>query len=104
MLAFLLTLVIVGVSGWVAFAGALYGFELKCDELCSNTPAAWREDRDAWQWSALGWFSVGLFACALLLFAAVVARRRVVALLALGGWVTIGVAFLVLLDGSRLAN
>ena len=104
MLAFLLTLVVVGVSGWAAFAGALYGFGLKCDDLCSSTPAAWREDRDAWQWSALGWFSVGLFACALLLFAALVARRRIVAWLALGGWLAIGVAFLVLLDGSRLAN
>ena len=104
MLAFLLTLVIVGLSGWAGFAGALYGFGLRCDELCSNTPASWREDRDAWQWSALGWSSVGLFACALLLFAALVARRAVVAWLAVGGWLAIGVAFLVLLDGSRLSN
>lgn len=102
LLAFLLTLVIVGLSSVTAFLGTLYGFGLKCDDLCSNTPGSWSEDRDAWQWSALGWSSVGLFGCALLLCGALIARRGLLAWLAAGGWVVIGVAFLVLLDGSSV--
>ena len=94
-LALLLTLVIVAISGVVAFVGTLYGFGLKCDELCSRTPESWREERDAWQWDVLGWSSIGLFGCALLFVAALVARQRVLAQVTAGGWMALGITFLV---------
>ena len=103
LLALLLTLLVVAISGWAALVGWLWGFGLKCDESCSDIGGAWREDSDAWQWSALGWSGIGVLSCALLLFTALIARRRALAWLAAGGWVALGVAFLVLLDGSGLS-
>jgi hypothetical protein len=102
-LALLVTLVIVAISGCVAFVGTLYGFGLKCDDLCSNTPDSWGEDPDAWQWRALGWSSAGAFGCALLFFAALIARQRVLAQVTAGGWVALGIAFLVLWNGSGIS-
>jgi hypothetical protein len=96
-------LLIVAISGWAALAGTVFGFGLKCGDSCSNIGGAWREDPDSWQWSALGWSGIGVFSSALLLLAALIARRRVLAWIAAGGWVALGVAFLVLLDGSGLA-
>ncbi len=100
-LALLLTLVIVAISRCAAFVGTLYGFGLKCDDLCSNTGESWSVERDAWQWRALGWSSVGLFACALLFFAALIARQRVLARVTAGGWLALAIAFLVLANGAR---
>ena len=98
----LVTLLILLVSGWAALAGAFWGFGLKCDDSC-GTPPPWRDDPDAWQWSALGWSGIGAFSCALLLFFAVIARRRVLGWVAAGGSAALGVTFLLLLDGSGLA-
>ena len=104
-MALLLTLVIVAISGWAALAGAVWGFGLKCDDSCSDTGGAWRNSPDSWQWSALGLSGIGVFICALLLFAALLTREPpVLAWLAVGGWVALGVAHLVLLDGSGLAD
>jgi hypothetical protein len=101
-LALLLTLVIVAISGCAAFVGTLYGFGLKCDESCSKIGGSWSVERDAWQWDALGWCSVGVFGCALLFFAALIARRRVLAQVTAGGWVALGIAFLVLWNGAGI--
>jgi hypothetical protein len=97
----LLALLIVLVSGWAAFVGTFWGFGLKCDDSCSTLPG-WQEDADAWQWSALGWSSIGTFVCALLLLGALIARRRALAWVAAGGSVALGLAFLALLDDSGL--
>jgi hypothetical protein len=102
-LALLLTLVIVAISGCVAFVGTLYGFGLKCDESCSKIAESWSEERDAWQWGALGWSSIGMFGCALVFCAALIGRRRVLAQVTAVGWVALGIAFLGLWDGAGIS-
>ena len=45
------------VSAGAGFVGIVWGFGLKCDDSCGEPPP-WRDDQDAWQWSALGWTGV----------------------------------------------
>ena len=40
----------------------LFAASLRCDESCSDTPASWHENADAWQWPALGWLGATAFA------------------------------------------
>ena len=89
-------------SGWAALAGAVWGFALQCDDSCSSPALHWRDDPDAWQWSALGWTGIALFALALALLVLVVARRRAAAPV-FAAWAVTGAAFLALLLGSDLA-
>jgi hypothetical protein len=89
-------------SGWAALAGAVWGFALQCDDSCSSPALHWRDDPDAWQWSALGWAGIALFALPLALLVLVVARRRAAARV-YAVWAVTGSAFLALLFGSDLA-
>jgi hypothetical protein len=68
-------------------AGALlYGLlvaGMQCDEICRPGSSDWRYTSGAWQWYAVGGLGVVAFAAGILFFAAVVSRKRWVALGAL---------------------
>jgi hypothetical protein len=84
----LLAAAIAAASGFGALFGSLWGFGLKCDDSCSTLPP-WRNDRDAWQWDALGTVAVVGFACSLFVVAALVLRRRRSGLASLAVWVVL---------------
>jgi hypothetical protein len=74
---------------------------LRCDDSC-GTPPPWREDPDAWQWSALGRVSLVGLGLAVLVLIGIAGRRTKLAWLAAATWAVTGVVFLVLLDESGL--
>jgi MYXO-CTERM domain-containing protein len=99
----LAALALVVLSGWGALAGMLWGFSLKCDDSCNNLGRSWRDDPDSWQWTALGWSSLALFALALAVLAFVVRRRGDYATAAFAAWVVAATAFFVFFSNSGLA-
>jgi hypothetical protein len=48
---------------------------LTCDEGCDDRSRLWRDNPDAWQWSALAWLGAGCFALCVA-FAVSLAGRR----------------------------
>jgi hypothetical protein len=54
---------------WLLVAG------FACDESCDDRSTAWRDNPDAWQWSALGLLGAGCFVLCVA-FAASLASRR----------------------------
>ena len=52
-IAVLVALPLVAGGGVVALLG-LYGMGLTCDESCDPRSSSWRDDPDAWQWTAQG--------------------------------------------------
>lgn len=87
------------VSAIGAFLGMVLGFGMKCDDACGEPPP-WRRDRDAWQWSALGWSGLAAAAPAAAFFLLLIARRTRAATVVLAGWVVLASAYLVLFDGG----
>jgi hypothetical protein len=98
-----LALIVVGVSGWAALAGMVFGFALKCDDHCGTGPG-WDENPDAWQWNLLGWVGIGGFVLACAFAVAVALRRSGAAALALAAWTCGGIIFLNLIDTSGLTS
>ena len=94
---------IVIVSGFGMFTGVLWGFGLKCDDSCSSGPS-WRDDPNAWQWEAIGILGIAGLACALVFFAAVALRWRLVAFAALVAWAVVAGSFLNFFDDSGLTS
>jgi hypothetical protein len=103
LVSIVLALGLVALSAGVALVGALWGFELKCDDSCSTAPG-WREDPNAWQWNALGWAGIGAFVCSLVVLGGIVSRRRILASLALVTWTVVGIGFLTLFRGAGLTS
>lgn len=100
--ALLLALGLAVLSGWAALLGMVWGFSLQCDDSCSTPAGDWHDDPDAWQWSALGWTGIALFALAVVGLV-LVALRRGAAAPVFAAWAVAGAAFLALLLDSDLA-
>lgn len=98
-----LALGVAAASAFLALVAVLWGFALKCDDSCS-TARGWREDPNAWEWSAFGWVGIGGFVAALLVLIAIALRRKLVAWFALALWGICGVVYLRLLSGSGLTS
>ena len=81
----------------------VWGFGLRCDDTCGDPPP-WRDDEDAWQWSALGWTGIAAAVLAIAFLIALELRRRVPATVAAVGWVPAAAWYLVLLDESGLTS
>jgi hypothetical protein len=69
-------------GGLLAVAvGAAQGFlwwlasALTCDEGCDDRSHLWRDNPDAWQWSALAWLGAGCFALCVAFAVSLAARR-----------------------------
>jgi hypothetical protein len=78
---------------WLLIAG------FTCDESCSDAPATWHEDADAWQWAALGWLGAACFALCVAFAVAFAVRRPGAAKALLGAAIAVG-AVPWLLSGS----
>jgi hypothetical protein len=102
-LALVLALAIGLISAGVGFSGVVWGFGLRCDDTCGDPPP-WRDDEDAWQWSALGWTGIAAAVLAIAFLIALELRRRVPAAAAAVGWVPAAAWYLVLLDESGLTS
>jgi hypothetical protein len=70
------------IGGLLAVAvGAAQGFlwwlasALTCDEGCDDRSHLWRDNPDAWQWSALAWLGAGCFALCVAFAVSLAARR-----------------------------
>jgi hypothetical protein len=101
--SFVLAIAVVGITGFAALIGLLWGFGLKCDDSCS-APPPWRNDPSAWQWSALGTIGIGGFGASLIFVVAVAAGRRITASVALALWALLAVAFLRLFRDAGLTS
>jgi hypothetical protein len=94
---------IVIISCFGMFIGVGWGFGLKCDDSC-GTPPPWRDDPNAWQWEAIGILGIAGLVCALVFFAAVALRWRLVAFAALIAWAVLAGSFLNFFDDSGLTS
>ena len=103
-LALALAFAIAAVSAGAAFSGAVWGFGLRCDDSCRDPPREWRDDPDAWQWSALGWSGFAATGLAIVVLGALALRRRPIAAGAAAAWVGASAWYLVLLDESGLTS
>ncbi|MGH3071972.1 MAG: hypothetical protein ACRDNB_06840 [Gaiellaceae bacterium] len=101
--ALLVAAAIAAASGGAALIGLLWGFGLQCDDTCGEPPP-WRDDPEAWQWSALGWIGIASLACSAVLLFLLPGRRRIPTAVAGATWVGLGAAFIVLLDQSGLTS
>jgi hypothetical protein len=102
-LALVLALAIAVISAGAGFAGMVWGFGLRCDDTCGEAPP-WRDDEDAWQWSALGWTGIAAAGLAIAFLIALGLRLRPVAAIAAAGWLAVFAWYLVLLDESGLTS
>jgi hypothetical protein len=91
------------VSAFGALAGAFWGFSMKCGDSCSTAPY-WRDDPEAWQWSAMGWVGLAGLACALVFLALVALRLRAGAAVVLISWGVLAVAYTDLFRDSGLVS
>jgi uncharacterized BrkB/YihY/UPF0761 family membrane protein len=98
-----LAILVAAISAFGALLGMVYGFGLKCDESC-DSPSQWRDNPDAWQWTALGSLGVCTFACALVLLVAVLLRRKRIAWSALVAWGVVGALFVYLFEAGLSAS
>lgn len=94
---------IVAASGFVALAGTFWGFTLRCDDTC-GTPPPWRGDPNAWQWDALGWTAIAVFACAVLFLGSLAVRKTILSVGMLALWTLAAGSCLVLFRDAGLTS
>lgn len=95
--------VVIVVSTGGALIGTLWGLGLKCDESCGEPPP-WRDDPEAWQWTAIGWTSIGAAVVSIAFLVFLLSRRTTAAAATLAAWGGLASTFLFFFGSSGLTS